>query len=166
MIKKKVCLLGAYAVGKTSLVQRFVKSIFSEKYFSTIGVKIDQKILTLGDFQLNLVLWDIHGEDDYQQIKPQYLSGAAACLFVIDGTRRNTIEIAKKLKGLMDEHAGNLHFIGLVNKSDLVDEWEVTSDDIKKLEEEGWPIILTSAKTGDDVEHAFKELGRMILEQK
>ena len=66
MIKKKICMLGAFAVGKTSLVQRFVNSIFSEKYQTTIGVKIDQKLVQTGDTEVNLMLWDIHGEDNYQ----------------------------------------------------------------------------------------------------
>lgn len=67
MIKKKVVLLGSFAVGKTSLVQRYVKSIFSEKYQTTIGVKIDQKIVNIDNTELNLLLWDIYGEDDYQK---------------------------------------------------------------------------------------------------
>jgi len=67
MIKKKVCMLGAFAVGKTSLVQRFVNSIFSVKYQTTIGVKIDQKMISLGETEVNLLLWDIHGEDDFQK---------------------------------------------------------------------------------------------------
>jgi len=68
MIKKKIVMLGSFAVGKTSLVQRFVNSIFSEKYLTTIGVKIDQKIVNVNDKEVNLLLWDIHGEDDYQKM--------------------------------------------------------------------------------------------------
>lgn len=73
MIKKKVCMLGAFAVGKTSLVERFVKSIFSEKYVTTVGVKIDKKSMQFDNEQIELLLWDIHGEDEFQKVRPSYL---------------------------------------------------------------------------------------------
>ena len=69
MIKKKICMLGAFSVGKTSLVKQFVDSIFSEKYQTTIGVKIDKKTLVAKGFEVNLILWDLPGEDDFQSIQ-------------------------------------------------------------------------------------------------
>src|ERR1051325_7234218 len=73
LIQKKICMLGAYAVGKTSLVARFVRSIFSEKYHTTIGVKIDKKTLRVDDQELSLILWDLAGEDDFYQVRMSYL---------------------------------------------------------------------------------------------
>ena len=68
-MKRKLCMVGSYAVGKTSLVRRFVESMFSEKYLTTVGVKIDKKTVTVGEAQLDLILWDIAGEDDVQPLQ-------------------------------------------------------------------------------------------------
>jgi len=92
MIKKKICMLGSFAVGKTSLVQQFVNSIFSEKYHTTIGVKIDQKNVLIDGNEVTLMLWDIHGEDEFQKVKPAYIMGSAGYFIIMDGTRRNSIE--------------------------------------------------------------------------
>ena len=85
MIQKKICMLGAYAVGKTSLVGRFVRSMFSEKYQTTVGVKIDQKTVNVGDQQVNMMLWDLHGEDEAQKVRLSYLRGASGYILVVDG---------------------------------------------------------------------------------
>ena len=97
MIQKKVCMLGTFAVGKTSLVSRFVHSMFSERYQTSIGVKIDKKALQLGEEQVELILWDIHGDDEFQRIRQPYVKGASGCLFVVDGTRRSTWDEALNL---------------------------------------------------------------------
>ena len=79
MLHKKVCMLGGFAVGKTSLVARFVHSIFSDRYRTTIGVKIDKKLVRAGEEELSLILWDIHGDDEFQRVRPTYLRGAPSC---------------------------------------------------------------------------------------
>ena len=76
-IQKKVCMLGGFSVGKTSLVKRFITGKFSEKYHTTIGVKIDQKSLCVDDTEMLLVLWDVYGEDDFQKVRASYLQGSA-----------------------------------------------------------------------------------------
>jgi small GTP-binding protein len=164
MLKKKICMLGSFAVGKTSLVQRFVKSIFSDKYHTTIGVKIDKKIIDIDDKELNLLLWDIHGEDDYQKVQASYLLGAAGYFLVIDGTRRDTIKMAESLQGLAQKTIKEKPFILLINKADLEDEWEITSADISALESKGWIVMKTSAKSGLNVEEAFLTLGKHIIQ--
>ena len=98
MIQKKVCMLGAFAVGKTSLVARYVHSIFSDKYLTTIGVKIDKKPVSLLRGEMELILWDIYGEDEFQKVRMSYLQGASAYLLVADGTRRATLEVAASLQ--------------------------------------------------------------------
>ena len=80
MIQKKVCMLGAFAVGKTSLVKRFVDSMFSEKYQTTVGVKIDRKRIQLDEQEVNLVLWDIHGEDELQKVRLSYVRGTSGSI--------------------------------------------------------------------------------------
>ena len=86
MLQKKICMLGSFSVGKTSLVRRFVESIFSEAYHTSIGVKVDKKVVRVDDEDVTLVLWDIHGEDVYQKIRMSYLRGMSGYLLVADGT--------------------------------------------------------------------------------
>ncbi len=163
MIKKKIVMLGSFAVGKTSLVQRFVNSIFSEKYLTTIGVKIDQKIVKVDDKDVNLLLWDIHGEDDYQKIKPTYIMGSSGCFIIIDGTRKATLDIGLKLIETVNKVAPKSAIIILINKSDLKDEWDIGEDDINSLKHLGYEIIETSAKANTAVEHAFTRITQLML---
>ena len=90
--ERKVCLLGAAGVGKTSLVRRYVEGIFSDAYLSTIGVKIDRRAVTLGVDTVNLMVWDIEGETDHRSLRMRYLRGAAGYLLVADGTRPETLD--------------------------------------------------------------------------
>lgn len=156
-------MLGAFAVGKTSLVQRFVNSIFSEKYHTTIGVKIDQKMLELQGKKINLILWDIHGEDEFQTVKSSYLIGAAGYFLVLDGTRKNTIDIAESLHKNAKQTTDNAPFIALINKSDLKSQWEINTDHIKKLKDRGWYVLETSAKEDVAVEKAFIDLATLMI---
>jgi GTPase SAR1 family protein len=66
-------MLGAYAVGKTSLVARFVRGIFSDKYLTTVGVKIDKKTIEIANREMSLILWDLAGEDEFYQVRRSYL---------------------------------------------------------------------------------------------
>jgi len=163
MIKKKVCMLGSFAVGKTSLVRQFVNSIFSEKYHTTIGVKIDQKKVQIGENEVNLMLWDIHGEDEFQKVRPTYIMGSSGYFIVMDGTRRNSIETGLELQKLVEKTVGKVPFIILINKSDLKEQWEITGEDIKQLKAQGTEVMLTSAKTGDAVGEAFIHLTHQML---
>lgn len=164
MIKKKVCILGAFAVGKTSLVEKYVKSIFTDKYHTTIGVKTDQKDVVIGEKEVRLIIWDINGEDDYQHVKPSYLTGTSGFLLVIDGTRRETLDTAKNLKDLVFETVGKKPFYVLINKSDLKEDWEITLEDQRELLDLGWTVIETSAKTGDKVDTTFYKLAAKITQ--
>lgn len=163
MIKKKVCILGAFAVGKTSLVERYVKSIFSDKYHTTIGVKTDQKDIVVDGKEVRLILWDINGEDDYQRVKPSYLVGTSGFLLVADGTRKDTLEVAKDLKDLVFNTVGAKDFYLLINKSDLSENWEIDDEILNDFAANGWKIIKTSAKTGDNVDETFTALAELII---
>lgn len=163
MIQKKICMLGGFAVGKTSLVSRFVSSIFSEKYLTTVGVKIDRKTVAVDDRQVDLILWDIYGQDEFQTVQQSYLRGSSGYLLVIDGTRRATLQIAATLQKRAQAAAGDVPFIVVLNKSDLAAEWQVDERGILALAEQGWPIVHTSAKTGEGVEETFLKLARAML---
>jgi len=163
MIKKKICMLGAFAVGKTSLVQRFVNSIFSEKYQTTIGVKIDQKNVNIDGQDLNLLLWDIHGNDDYQKVKPAYLMGSSGCFVVIDGTRRASFDVANELIETVNKTVPQAVIIILVNKLDLIEDWDINDDDINDLKSRGFRVIKTSAKTNNSVDEAFDTIAKLMI---
>ncbi|MDP8965802.1 MAG: GTP-binding protein [Cyanobacteriota bacterium] len=164
MIQKKVCMVGAFATGKTSLVARFVKSIYSESYQSTVGVKIDKKSLNLEDREVNLLLWDVQGEDDFQKLRLSYLRGLSGYLLVVDGTRRATLEKAFSLQQIIEETVGTAPFIVILNKSDLRDEWELDSAAMEEISKRGWIVIQGSAKTGLGVEEAFLNLAKKMVE--
>lgn len=163
MIQKKVCMLGGTAVGKTSLVSRFVHSIFSDKYLTTIGVKIDKKSIRAGDQDVDLILWDLYGEDEFQKMRTSYLRGAAGYLLVIDGTRRDTVDVALNLRDSAERAIGRVPFVLVVNKADLAARWEVDDGTLSDLVRRGWSVFRTSAKTGEGVEAAFGALTRAVL---
>jgi len=153
MIQKKVCMIGATGVGKTSLVRQFVESIFSEKYQSTIGVKVDKKVVRLGNREVTMMLWDIQGEDDEFKIRPSFLRGASGYILVVDLTRAETLETAKRIQLMIEDEIGSVPFQIIFNKNDLKDDFEI--DDSWIVEFAGEKVLRTSAKTGDGVEEAF-----------
>ena len=163
MIQKKICMVGASAVGKTSLVSRFVKSIFSDIYHATIGVKIDKKSIKVGEQEVNLMLWDISEEDEFEKITTTYLQGAAGYILVVDGTRQKTLNKAISLQARVEGVLGSVPFILLINKSDLEKQWEVTPEMTQQFTGKGWTVIQGSAKTGLGVEDAFQTLGKAML---
>ncbi len=163
MIQKKICMLGGFAVGKTSLVAQYVTSMFSEKYLTTVGVKIDKKQVTVDGQDAQLMLWDIYGHDDYQAVPVSHLRGMSGYLLVVDGTRRATLETARLMQQKAVEAVGSVPFILLLNKYDLADEWEIDEQMFFKMAEQGWRVIRTSAKTGEGVEQAFETLTRAML---
>ena len=163
MLQKKICMLGSFAVGKTSLVRRFVESIYSDAYQTTVGVKVDKKNVKVAEKEVSLVLWDIYGEDDYQKMRWTYLRGASGFLLVADGTRRATLEKAVSLEQRAREEAGAIPFVLVINKSDLLRDWELDPALESQLAAQEWSILRTSAKTGEGVEEAFALLTQKIL---
>ena len=164
MLQKKICMVGAFATGKTSLVAKFIYSIFSEKYQTTVGVKIDKKTVKIAEQELNLILWDLYGEDEFQKLRTSYLRGSSAYLLVADGTRNSTLQKAIDLSKRVEEFLGKVPFILVLNKWDLEDEWEIDSTSIEAVEKKGWTVIKTSAKTGLNVEKVFNTIASKILE--
>lgn len=165
MIQKKVCMVGLFGTGKTSLVQRFVHSMFSERYLSTVGVKIDRKPVQVDGADLTLVLWDLAGRDSHEDITTSYLRGAHAILYVADGTRRETCDQLPELRTLVREASGDVPEVLAINKSDLKERWVLATADEQNLAKV-FDLVRTSAKTGDGVEEAFRRIGRATLATK
>ncbi len=163
MLKKKICMLGSPSVGKTSLVRRYVESIFSEKYLATVGVKIDQKLLNVEDQPVTLMLWDMEGINLTQRFQTAYLSGAAGYILVADGTRPHTVEEAVRVQEYIASVLGPVPFLLAINKHDLADAWEMAPDKIAALTGGEWHTVLTSAKSGEGVEEAFAFLAGKLL---
>lgn len=163
MIQKKICMLGATGVGKTSLVARYVLSLFSDTYMTTIGVKVDKKNVSVDGQDVTLMLWDIYGEDEFQTVRTSYLKGASGYLLVADGTRPLTLDMARQLQAKAAEVVGQAPFILVLNKADLSDQWHLDDRAIWRLVEDGWSVVRTSARTGEGVEDAFAKLTRRIL---
>jgi small GTP-binding protein len=156
-------MLGGFAVGKTSLVSRYVHSLFSDQYLTTVGVKIEKKAVDLGTERVDLIIWDLYGEDDFQKIRTSYLRGSSGFLLVADGTRRQTLATAVALQETAERAVGRVPFLLLVNKVDLSDRWEIDDGALAHLKNKGWQILKTSAKTGLEVETAFAALSRAML---
>ena len=165
MLRKKICMVGSTAVGKSSLVRRYVYGMFSESYLTTIGVKVDKKTVTTEQGPVELLLWDIHGDDEFARIQTLYLRGMSGYFLVADGTRLETVDHALSLKQRIDREIGELPCLLLVNKADLSEDFKVDVEDLKSLEEEGGlnKAMTTSAKTGDRVEAAFETLVAAML---
>jgi len=162
VLQKKICMLGGFSVGKTSLVKRFVASVFSETYLTTVGVKIDKKTVNLGERAVNLILWDVAGEDDISTVRMTYLRGCAGYVLVADGTRPTTLEVAMSLRERVEAEHGPLPFVLLLNKNGLQEQWAISSEQIDELRQTGWSVRSSSARTGEGVEDAFRELALRV----
>ncbi len=161
-MQKKICMLGGFAVGKTSLVRRFVQSIFSETYLTTVGVKIDKKSVAFPDKTVDLILWDLAGEDDIGSFRVSYDRGATGLVLVAAGTRPATLAVALTLRERVEAEFGDMPFVLLFNKSDLADRWAISDNEINELKQIGWQIYLTSAFSGEHVDDAFRQLASMV----
>jgi small GTP-binding protein len=165
LIQKKVCMLGDYAIGKTSLVRRYVYNLFDDSYFSTIGVNITRKEFTLSaGMQVNLILWDLANNEKHASLHPDYLHGAAGALMVSDLTRPETVDNLRLIHGQLQKTAPQATMVVVGNKSDLVvGDGKVARMVVSIAAEFGSPYQITSAKTGEGVESAFNLLVQGIL---
>lgn len=162
MIQKKVCMIGVFGAGKTSLVQQYVHSKFSEKYHSTVGVKIDRKSVDVDGESVTLVLWDIAGKEADEDIPPSYVRGAHGVIFVVDLTRRETWAELPALNHLVQGAAGAVPTVVALNKADIPEQWVIRADE-EQLLTSLWNTVQTSAKTGQGVELVFERIARAML---
>jgi small GTP-binding protein len=163
MMQKKICMLGSFAVGKTSLVRRFVSNVFSDHYHTTIGVTVEKKSVTVNDHEIVLMLWDLYGEDEFQKVRDSYLRGSAGYILVMDGTRKATVDTALALQQTAARTVGTVPFVSIINKSDVRSEWEIDERTIEQLREGGWPVLFGSAKLGQGVEELFALLATQMV---
>ncbi len=168
-LSKKACLLGDFAVGKTSLVDRFVYNRFSDKYLATIGVKVSRKAMVVPRskdvVELSMMLWDLAGSEEFEHLRTHYLRGASGGLLVCDLTRPETLDTLRNYAIQLRAMNPDIKMVLLANKADLVDRRQVTSEQIDQVAQElGLPHFYTSAKTGANVEDAFRELGRLLVD--
>jgi small GTP-binding protein len=163
VIQKKLVLLGAPGVGKTSLVRRFVESLFDDKYLTTIGVKVDKKQIQVNGRDLLMMLWDVAGAEETFSVPSSYVRGAAGILVVIDGTRPQTVGTAVDLIDQVHRDVGALPAVIVLNKTDLVDQWKIGDADLEVVRAGGRPIVRASAKTGSGVEEAFLSIARELV---
>ncbi|MEZ5478915.1 MAG: Rab family GTPase [Thiolinea sp.] len=163
MIQKKICMLGSFSVGKTSLVKRYVSSLFSEKYLTTVGVKVDKKQVRVDGTDLLLMLWDIAGEDAFSSIRPAHLRGMAGYVLVVDGTRPDTLEVALGIHERIKRELGDLPVVFALNKADLKDKWLLDDDAIRRLVTGGYPVLETSAREDFGVDEMFMGLARQLI---
>jgi small GTP-binding protein len=164
LIQKKICLLGASSVGKTSLVKQFVEGIFNEKYLTTIGVKIDKKIVSIENEQVQFLIWDIEGNDRYNVFQERYLRGASAYIIVVDQTR-----ISSLMEGIdihtLARKSSSCPAILAINKNDLQANWHWDDKGLENYTDLFDLQFFTSAKTGESVEEMFVSLAKLIMEK-
>ncbi|MGB7180830.1 MAG: Rab family GTPase [Burkholderiaceae bacterium] len=158
MNQYKICMLGAFHSGKTSLVDRYVNGWFNENIKATLGVRIDKKEVQTQTGSIELVIWDMVGANKYQQVQTTYLRNASAYILVVDGTRVETARAAIDVHKKAQKVSGSLPFILIVNKSDLVDEWAHESPAWAGLSKNAIATVRTSAKSGVGVDQAFELL--------
>jgi small GTP-binding protein len=163
MIQKKICMLGAFAVGKSSLVQRYVNSTFSERYTATVGVRIHKKEVSLGEAELKLIIWDLAGEDELVRLRTPYLRGSAGYILVVDGTRPETLDKAVDLNERVIAAVGPLPFLVVLNKKDRADDWAIEGRALEGLRRRTWAWIETSARTGEGVDVAFRMIAERLV---
>lgn len=164
-VQKKICLLGDFAVGKTSLIRRFIEGIFEDKYLSTIGTKISRKVLTVQDKTLTLLIWDLAGGEKFSRIMNSYYRGAAGAILVCDLTRTETLPILSRYAEDFWRVNRKAPLIIVGNKVDLVDQRAISDADLSSLAAQFDTVhFISSAKTGENVEPLFQTLGQRILE--
>ena len=176
-ISKKVCLLGDLAVGKTSLVRRFVYERFDDKYTSTIGVKVSRKVIAVprgdGIVELTMMLWDLAAREEFNGIRASYLRGSAGAVVICDLTRPATLDSLRRYVDELQTVSPGTPFILAANKRDLVEpplppgRRTLDPEQVKAVADGlGAPYYLTSAKTGNEIEVMFRHLGRLLVSER
>ncbi|MFX1366687.1 MAG: Rab family GTPase [Promethearchaeota archaeon] len=163
----KITLLGEANVGKTSLVYRFIENKFRENYKSTLGVNLLKKDMTIEVYgDVSAQIWDLGGQESFKSLRKLYLEGANGALLVYDMTSSKTFEKLNDWINDFREARDAAPIILIGNKSDLKNQIKITENQSKEFAEaNNLGMIITSAKTGENVEEAFSELTKRILDQ-
>jgi small GTP-binding protein len=160
MISKKIILTGSFGVGKTSLFNRFIYQQFSDKYLTTIGVKVNNKTIKIDDESISMMVWDIAGEVLQDKVPASYFLGASGIIYVMDLSRPLTFMNLESDIQFLRDLLPNGTIIIVANKKDLV-----TDEQFEMIRQESpRPFdYTTSAKTGENVEELFIEMGKRLL---
>lgn len=169
--QRKICLLGDGAVGKTSLIGKFVHDKFGDKYLPTIGTKVTRKEVSLTFpeeekiVDVMILIWDIVGQKGYKKLRQMYYQGASGALIVCDVTRRETLESLREWTESLFQIVNPVPVLFLANKSDLMSKAEFKPSEIEALAAEFTsPYFYTSAKSGANVDKAFHRLAELIVD--
>jgi small GTP-binding protein len=160
--RKKICIIGASAVGKTSIVSRFTGGTFFNRYQTTQGAHVTRVTVAIGGRLKELVVWDIKGENEFYHIPPDYLYGCDGYVLVADGTRASTGEYALGLRTRLREILGTLPHIMLVNKADLSQVWDLDENMLASLSRQIPAVYKVSALTGNGIHDAMDALSREL----
>ncbi len=168
--KVKLCLAGEPAVGKSSLIKRFVLDMYDDRYIATLGTKVTKKTMMLKDHagvtvKADLIVWDVMGTRSIRDLlKEAYYHGAHGVMAVCDLTRRETLLELDSWSKAIETVAGTVPTQVVANKVDLGEARQISDEDLEKFcRFRGWNFVTTSAKTGDNVETAFTVLGQNAL---
>lgn len=167
-VKAKVCLVGDVAVGKTSLIKRFVQDEFDDRYIATVGTKVTKKTVDVmwrgAPASLDLMVWDIMGEKGFRALlRDAYFEGSHGVIAVCDLTRKDTFYDLNNWVQMIRKQVGNVPMVFLGNKMDLEERLVITPDELARMGTiHSAPQFLASAKTGAGVNEAFKALAEAI----
>jgi small GTP-binding protein len=169
--KAKVCLVGNPAVGKTSLVRRYVLNDFDDRYLNTVGTKVTKKPIRVVDpshgldADIDLMIWDIMGQPGFREmLKDAYFFDAKGVLAVADLTRKETLGDLQNWIHAVEGVTGKVPIVVAVNKADLDGQTQfTTAEAVQAAEVLGADVFLTSAKIGSNVEEAFRRLGARVV---
>jgi len=166
MISKKITLIGDFSTGKTSLIRRFVDNEFSDKYLSTIGVKISKKVIDVDEQKVQGLIWDIEGGTETKPINQTYLRGMHGCIIASDITRQETVDNVENYINIIQSISKDIPFIVVLNKYDKIDEQKAQTvyfDLLLKLGISEERLYFTSAKSGMGVEMVFTTLAKLLI---
>lgn len=160
----KLLLVGDPAVGKTSLILRFVEDRFDKEYKASIGVDIMSRTINIEDKVARLVIWDIASQEKFKRFRSSFYQQANGILLVFDLTRQETFENVDDWVREVREHTESIEMVLIGNKSDLITQRKIGSSVILEwIERHGCSYVETSALTGEAVEEAFQKLTSKIV---
>ena len=160
-ISKKIILTGSFCVGKTSLISKFVYKKFPSNYDTTLGVRINRKVVKMSDdTELSMIIWDIGGEQKQSRVPSSYYLGSSGVIYVFDLSRPSSAYNITEDLAFLQEKLPNVPIITVGNKVDLLD--DIAIEEVKS-QIPITPDFLASAKHGTHVEDIFFKLGQKMI---